>query len=457
MSTICAVSTPLAQGGLSVIRISGENAIDVAGKIFVPFGDKRVQDMQGHTCAYGKVINPKDGRQIDDAVLTVFVAPRSYTGENTAEISCHGGVFITKEVLRLCLDNGCVLAERGEFTKRAFLNGKLSLTQAESVMDLISAEGEQALRSANLTREGRLFKEISTVAKELVRILGELAAWVDYPEEDLPDVEPEALKKSVKNALAVINRILDDYDNGMLLRNGVDTVIAGKPNVGKSTLMNMLLGYDRSIVTDIAGTTRDVIEETARLGDLTLRLSDTAGIRDTDNTVEQLGVELARKRISECDLVITVFDSSCEIEDEDKELLDYVNNLNKKLIIILNKSDLNQIITSDEMKKYSDYIITISAKNGEGREEIQAMLEKIFALGGFDPDSTIFANERQKACAESAKKHLETALIAIQGGDTLDAVTVTIDYAANALLELTGEKASEAVVNEVFSKFCVGK
>lgn len=457
MSTICAVSTPLAQGGLSVIRISGEKAIEVAEKIFIPFGNKKVAEMQGHTCAYGKVINPKDSRQIDDAVLTVFIAPRSYTGENTVEISCHGGIFVTKEVLRICLDNGCVLAEKGEFTKRAFLNGKLSLTQAESVMDLISAEGEQALRSANLTREGRLFKEISTVTKELVRILGELAAWVDYPEEDLPDVEPDALKKSIENALKVINRILNDYDNGMLLRNGVDTVIAGKPNVGKSTLMNMLLGYDRSIVTNIAGTTRDVIEETARLGDLTLRLSDTAGIRDTDNEVEQLGVKLARKRISECDLVITVFDSSRELEDEDKELLEYVNSHNKKLVVILNKSDLKQVISDEEMKKYSQYVITISAKNGEGREEIQNCLEEIFALGGFDPDSTIFANERQKYCAESAKKYLESALEAIQAGNTLDAVTVTIDYAANSLLELTGEKASEAVVNEVFSKFCVGK
>ena len=457
MSTICAVSTPLAQGGISVIRISGENALDIAAKVFVPFGGKEVHEMEGHTCAYGKVIDPTDVRQIDDAVLTIFIGPKSYTGENTAEISCHGGVFITKEVLRICIDCGAVLAERGEFTKRAFLNGKLSLTQAESVMELISAQGEQALRSANLTRQGRLFKQISSVSSELIHILGELAAWVDYPEEDLPDIELPTLTASIENALNVINRILDDYDNGLLLRNGVDTVIAGKPNVGKSTLMNMLLGYDRSIVTDIAGTTRDVIEETAKLGDLTLRLSDTAGIRDAENEVEQIGVELARKRLSECDLVIAVFDSSREISGEDRELLDFVDNLNKKLIIILNKSDLAKVISADEMKKYSDHVIVVSAKNNEGRGEIQSALEEIFALGGFDPDSTIFANERQKACAETAKKYLEQALLALQGGDTLDAVTVTIDYAANALLELTGEKASESVVNEVFSKFCVGK
>ncbi len=457
MSTICAVSTPLAQGGLSVIRISGDKAIEIAEKIFLPFGDKKVKTMLGHTCVYGKIVNPENNRQIDDAVLTVFIAPKSYTGENTAEISCHGGVYITKEILRLCLAQGAVLAEKGEFTKRAFLNGKLSLTQAESVMEIISAQGEYALRSANLTREGRLFKEISAAAQELVRILGELAAWVDYPEEDLPDIEESALSNSVEQVLKIIKRILNDYDNGILLRNGVDTVIAGKPNVGKSTLMNMLLGYDRSIVTDIAGTTRDVIEETAKLGELTLKLSDTAGIRDTENKVEQLGVELARKRIKNCALTMAVFDTSRPLDEEDKELLEYVCNLKKHLIIILNKSDLDPLINPDELKKYSPYIITISAKFNEGRDKIQKAAEEIFSLNNYDPDSTIFANERQKSCAETAKMHLENALSALKAGSTLDAVTVTIDCAANALLELTGEKASEAVVNEVFSKFCVGK
>lgn len=457
MSTICAVSTPLAQGGLSVIRISGDKAIEIAEKIFLPFGDKKVKTMLGHTCVYGKIVNPENNRQIDDAVLTVFIAPKSYTGENTAEISCHGGVYITKEILRLCLAQGAVLAEKGEFTKRAFLNGKLSLTQAESVMEIISAQGEYALRSANLTREGRLFKEISAAAQELVRILGELAAWVDYPEEDLPDIEESALSNSVEQVLKIIKRILNDYDNGILIRNGVDTVIAGKPNVGKSTLMNMLLGYDRSIVTDIAGTTRDVIEETAKLGELTLKLSDTAGIRDTENKVEQLGVELARKRIKNCALTMAVFDTSRPLDEEDKELLEYVCNLKKHLIIILNKSDLEPLINPDELKKYSPYIITISAKFNEGRDKIQKAAEEIFSLNNYDPDSTIFANERQKSCAETAKMHLENALSALKAGSTLDAVTVTIDCAANALLELTGEKASEAVVNEVFSKFCVGK
>ncbi len=457
MSTICAVSTPLAEGGISLIRISGENAISIAQKIFVPFGNKKVNEMDGHTCAYGQVINPCDGVAVDDAVLTIFRGPKSYTGEDTAEISCHGGIFITKKVLRICLENGCETAQRGEFTKRAFINGKLSLTQAESVMDMISAQGEYALRSAKLTREGRLFKEISEIKVSLVKILGELAAWVDYPEEDLPEVEEGNLRASLENAISVLAKILEDYDCGMLIRNGIDTVIAGKPNVGKSTLMNMILGYQRSIVTDIAGTTRDVIEETASIGEFILRLSDTAGIRNTSDVVEKMGVDLAKKRIDDCSLVICVFDISAPLDDEDLELLEYVHKQEKNLIVVLNKTDLGSVLSAENFQQYTEYIVEISAKNNSGMDLIKSAIQNIFSLSGYDPDSTIFANERQKDCAEKSLKHLRAALEAVNFGDTLDAVTVMIDYAAGSLMELTGEVASQAVVDEVFSKFCVGK
>ena len=266
MSTICAISTPNAVGGISVIRISGNDAVNISEKIFVPFSKKPVSQMCGHTCAYGKIVF--NGRIIDDALLTVFLAPKSYTGENVAEISCHGGIFVTKEVLRACIASGAEPAEPGEFTKRAFLNGKLSLTQAEAVMDVISAEGKQALNSANLAHEGVLFKKIKSTTDDLVKILAELAAWVDYPEEDLPSVENDALAASLNTAISQLGQILSDYDSGLIFRNGVDTAIVGRANVGKSSLMNMLLGFDRSIVTDIAGTTRDVIEESARLGEV---------------------------------------------------------------------------------------------------------------------------------------------------------------------------------------------
>ena len=455
MSTICAISTPLAEGGISVIRISGEDAVAVAAKVFKPFTCGAVEKMQGYTCAYGQIHDNE--KTIDDGVLTVFRAPHSYTGEDVCEISCHGGIYVTKKVLRLCLKNGCEPAQAGEFTKRALINGKLSLTQAEAVMDTISAEGEYALASANLTRKGSLFGRISRISNDLVKLLGELAAWVDYPEEDLPAVEESALRKSIEDALAVTGRLLRDYDNGMLIRSGIDTVIAGKPNVGKSTLMNLLLGYDRSIVTDVAGTTRDVIEESAKLGELVFRLSDTAGIRDTEDTVEKVGVELAHKRLEECMFVIEVFDTSRKPDEDDIALLEKVKSLDKRTLIVLNKSDLKSAVGEDFFREYSENIVCISAKNQDDRMMIQEAVEKIFSPENYDASSTIFANERQKHCAEKAHEHLKAALESLDMGETLDAVTVMIDYAANALLELTGEKATEAVVSEVFSKFCVGK
>lgn len=456
MKDICAVSTPLAEGGISVIRISGENAISIGAKVFKPLSCKSVENMEGYTCAYGKIVD-KNGREVDDGVLTVFRAPKSYTGENVCEISCHGGIYVTKKVLRLCIEQGAELAQRGEFTKRAFLNGKLSLTQAEGVMETISAQGEYALNSANLTKEGRLFRLISDMSRKFVTILGELAAWVDYPEEDLPEISEDNLRESLKNALAGLDKIIADHDSGMILKNGVDTVIAGKPNVGKSTLMNMLLGYDRSIVTNVAGTTRDVIEESAKLGELILKLSDTAGIHETDDEVEKIGVDIAKKKLKNAMLVIEVFDISRELDEEDLELLEYVKRLGKKVIIVLNKSDLENVVERSQLEKYSDYVIEISAKLDEGREELQKATEKLLGIGGYDADSTIFANERQKVCAERARKYLAMALESLDMGETLDAVTVMIDNGANALLELTGEKATEAVVDEVFSKFCVGK
>lgn len=456
MKDICAVSTPLAEGGISVIRISGDNAVSIGAKVFKPLSCKSVENMAGYTCAYGKIVD-KNGREVDDGVLTVFRAPKSYTGENVCEISCHGGIYVTKKVLRLCIEQGAELAQRGEFTKRAFLNGKLSLTQAEGVMETISAQGEYALNSANLTKEGRLFRLISDMSRKFVTILGELAAWVDYPEEDLPEISEDNLRESLKNALAGLDKIIADHDSGMILKNGVDTVIAGKPNVGKSTLMNMLLGYDRSIVTNVAGTTRDVIEESAKLGELILKLSDTAGIHETDDEVEKIGVDIAKKKLKNAMLVIEVFDISRELDEEDLELLEYVKRLGKKVIIVLNKSDLENVVERSQLEKYSDYVIEISAKLDEGREELQKATEKLLGIGGYDADSTIFANERQISCAERARKYLAMALESLDMGETLDAVTVMIDNGANALLELTGEKATEAVVDEVFSKFCVGK
>lgn len=452
MSTICAISTPPSAGGLSVIRISGESAIDIAEKLFKPFGGREVRDMGGHTCAYGRVIY--NGETIDDAVLTVFRAPKSYTGEDTAEISCHGGIYVTKKVLRACLQSGAQLAQAGEFTKRAFLNGKLSLTQAEAVAEVISAGGENALRSANLVREGRLFHQIQSVRKALLSSLADLAAWNDYPDDDIPPTTPEELKGSLSSALAVLKNILDNYDRGRIFRNGCDTVIAGKPNVGKSTLMNMLLGYKRSIVTDIAGTTRDIVEESAQVGDFLLRLSDTAGIHATDDKIESMGVELAKSRLESCDLVLAVFDSSQALDNSDRETIALLPK--GRTVIVLNKTDLPQVISAEDFAQF-EHIAEISAKNESGIEKLEQALRDIFNTNEFDGSAVIFANERQKLCCEDAHRYLTQAVGAIDMCETLDAVTVLIDTATDHLLELTGEKATEAVVDEVFSRFCVGK
>ena len=452
MSTVAAISTPNAAGGISVIRISGENAVAVAEKVFRING-KTVSQMAANTCAYGKTVS--GGKTVDDGIITVFKAPNSYTGEDVVEISCHGGIYVTRQVLRAVLEAGAEPAGAGEFTKRAFLNGKLSLTQAEAVMDVISANGEQTLNSAVNAREGKFFKQIDGVSKKLVKILGELAAWVDYPEEDLPEVEPEALKNSLESSIEVLEKTLKSYDCGKILRDGIDTAIVGKANVGKSTLMNNILGFERSIVTDIAGTTRDIIEETARVGGLVLRLSDTAGIRKTTDIVENKGIELAMNKAKTAQLVIAVFDGSRELDSEDRELLNFVKD--KKSLIVLNKSDLEQKLKKSDFAEFSPYVAEVSAKNDLRLSAVEEMLEKMFELSDFDSNTDVFANERQKFCAEKALRSLNNALLTLTSGMSLDCVTVDLEEALGSLLELTGERASEAVVSEVFSKFCVGK
>ena len=453
MSTIAAISTPIAVGGLSVIRISGDDALKIASKIFQPFGDKNVEKMKGYTCCYGNVVN--NGEIIDDAILTVFLAPKSYTGENVCEISCHGGIFVSKEVLEAAISAGAKLAEGGDFTKRAFLNGKLSLTHAESVMDLISAKGKQALRCAVSTREGKLFLRIEKIKNKLVAILGKLSVWVDYPDEDLPEIESGALLSSLKEILSELDEILSNYESGKILREGVDTVILGKPNVGKSTLMNLLLGYDRSIVTDVPGTTRDIVEESVKLGELVLKLSDTAGLRKTDDLVEGVGVNLAFKKLESADLVIAVFDNSQVLSNEDFSLIDKLKD--KPCVAVINKSDLVSNIDRNILKEHFNDIVEISAKNNEGISQLSVVLNKIFKLNNFDTTQGVISNLRQKKCVESAQKNVNMALEALAFGETYDAITVLVDEATSSLLELTGEKITEVVVDEIFSKFCVGK
>lgn len=453
MSTIAAISTPNAVGGIAVIRISGEDALTVAEKIFRPYGKKRVMEMEGYTCAYG--VAHDNGERIDDCILTIFRGTHSYTGEDTAEISCHGGLFVSKKILRTALKNGAVTAEAGEFTKRAFLNGKLDLTQAEAVMDIISAKGEMELNMAENLREGAVFKKAQKMSERLLRLLSGLAAWTDYPDDDIPEVEPEHIESELQAISEELFTLIADYDNGRIIRDGVSTAIVGRPNVGKSTLFNCLSGCERSIVTDIAGTTRDIVEETVKLGDIVLRLSDTAGIHATTDIIEGIGVEIAEKAIETAELVIAVFDGSCPPTEDDFNLISKINN--NKCVAVINKTDAGTVPEFAEIENKFIHKVYISAKENTGINELERAIEELFEISPDNFSAVLVANERQKQCITKALESINSAILAIQAGEMLDAVNVLIDEAEQHILELTGEKITEAVVNEVFSRFCVGK
>lgn len=449
--TIAAISTALGEGGIAVIRISGETAIETADRCFKAVSGERLERMSGYRAAYGTVT---DGSNIiDDAVALVFRAPKSYTGEDVVEISVHGGRIIARQVLRAVLDSGAVPAENGEFTKRAFLNGKIDLTRAESIMGLISAQSEAALRISRDAHGGRISREITEITDRLLETAASLAAYADYPDEDLPELSPERFSELLSAAEQRIDSLLETYDAGRVVREGIDCAIVGKPNVGKSTLMNMLSGTERSIVTDIAGTTRDVIEETVRVGDVVLRLADTAGIHETEDTVEKVGVDRALKRIENAGLILAVFDVSAPISEDDRNLLKHLNG--KNAVIILNKSDLSVCAERAEFDGFP--IVETSAKNGSGLKELTEAIAQMTKTANLDPDAAVLISERQRACAARASEAVKEAANALYNGCTLDAVGVCIDDALSALLELTGQRVTEEVTNEVFRRFCVGK
>ena len=451
--TIAAISTPQGAGGMGVIRVSGESAVDTVEKIFRGISGKKVSDMKGYTAAYGKIYD--NDELIDEAVILVFKAPHSYTGEDVVEISCHGGMYVTKRVLRTVLANGAKPAAPGEFTKRAFLNGKMGLTEAESVMNIIAAQGSQSARAALSAMEGSLRKRIDYVRDILVSLAAHLSAWADYPEDEIPEIDELVLQNGLESSQQELSKLLKDYDAGKVMREGVETVIAGRPNVGKSTLMNLLAGCERSIVTNIPGTTRDVIEETVMLGNVPLRLSDTAGIRSTDDPVESIGVRIAKERILRAGMIFAVFDASEKLSGDDKVLLSMLTDA--PAIAVINKTDLDTQIEMDYIKEKCSHIVYISAKSGNGADALAKVAEEIVGTDHLDPSQGMLANERQRADAENALHFINEALDALHLGITFDAVTVIIEDAINCLLELTGERVTEAVVDKVFSNFCVGK
>lgn len=451
--TIAAISTPRAAGGISVIRISGDAAIEIAEKVFFPISDKKLSKHAGYTAAFGDI---KDqGQLVDQGVALVFRAPRSYTGEDVVEISCHGGILVTEKVLRAILREGASPAGPGEFTKRAFLNGKLTLTQAEAVTDLINAESEKGLRAAQGALKGALYQKIKKVLNDLLSVTAHIAAYIDYPDEDIDDVGLAEIEKTCQECRNSLGSLLETFDRGKIIREGVETVIVGRPNVGKSTLMNLLSGCQKSIVTDIPGTTRDVVEESVNIGDVILRLADTAGVRETEDIIEKAGVERTYDRLYSAGLVLAVFDSSSPLSETDYLLVDKMKGM--PAVAIINKTDLDSNIDKEYLNSNFKHLVEISAVTQDGIEKLNQEIGKVLRLSDISTSGAMLANERQYHCVLRAHKLLQEALDAIQTGFTMDAVDINIESAISVLLELTGEKVTDAVVNEVFSHFCVGK
>lgn len=453
MSTIAAISTAQGQGGIGVIRVSGEQAFTIVDKIFKSVSGKKIMDIKGYTALFGHIYNNEE--VLDEAVVLKYVAPKSFTGENVVEISCHGGMYITKEVINAVIMAGASLAEPGEFTKRAYLNGKMDLTEAESVMDIISAKSKSAARAALFVKDGALFKKSQQVKQLLLDKAAHLSAWADYPEEDIPEVSEDSIMEAIEESISILEKLLSTYDMGQVVKEGIDTVIAGRPNAGKSTLMNLLVGREKSIVTNIAGTTRDVVEDTVLVGNVMLKLSDTAGIRDTDNEIEKIGVQKTFDKINGAGLVIALFDNNEELNSEDIDLINKIKDI--PCIAVINKIDLEDKVDKKYITDNIENVVYISAKQQDNIDELKNMIEKIAGTEDFDPSAGIIANERQRNAIRNAVNSLYEAKESLAMGMTMDAITVSLQETIDYLLELTGEKAGEEIVDSVFHNFCVGK
>lgn len=451
--TIAAICTAAGQGSIGIIRISGEDAQKIADKVFTPkTADKKIKNLKGYQAAFGHLCD--ENGIIDRCVALKFKAPYSYTGEDTVELSVHGGEAVLKQALRAIYNAGARPAEGGEFTKRAFLNGKMSLNEAEAVMDMISAGSSAAARSSAAILDGESGKKIEEIKSILVYASAMVAAFTDFPEEGEEEMESEKFFEKLNHAKSELSKLMADYDKGKIIKNGVECVIIGKPNVGKSTIMNLLSRFDRSIVTSVAGTTRDIVEETVDIGGVTLKLCDTAGIHGSDDLVEKIGIEKALEKIKTAGLVLAVVSAENPIDDEDISLIKKAGEA--PVIIIVNKTDINENPQTDGLNAFGE-VVFCSAKNGEGIDELrEKILEKI-GLSQIDPSANLIANERQFNCIKTAYDAVDNAISDILNGQTLDAVGVLIEDAIGALLTLTGENVSETVVAEVFSKFCVGK
>ncbi len=456
--TIAAVSTPYGKGGIAVIRISGSEAIDIAQRVFVPKSGKALSELECNKMTYGEIFMPGQALSIDDGMAAVFRAPHSFTGEDTVEISCHGGILITRKVLSAVLMAGARSAEAGEFTRRAYVQGKFRLSEAEALGNLLEARSEGQLVLARSNMRGRLSLKMDELYNLLLSIMSSLYALIDFPDEDLSEMSREELLRKLEGAADGIKRLADTYGTGRAVNEGIPTVICGRTNAGKSSVYNRILGYDAAIVTDIEGTTRDVLRECAVLGRVTLMLCDTAGIRSTRDKVESIGIERSFKELENASLVLAVFDGSKEAGSEDIELIDRVCASGAASIALINKQDAAKGEQYDELCGNFNKVIHICAADGEGFEELSRAIEELFIDGNIDIENdAVVTGARQYASLMSSYELLTRALEDMKNGMSLDACCVGIECAMSALAEVDGRQIGEEIVSEIFSKFCVGK
>ncbi|ACD21788.1 tRNA uridine-5-carboxymethylaminomethyl(34) synthesis GTPase MnmE [Clostridium botulinum] len=451
--TICGIATPIGEGGVSIIRISGSKALDIISKIFVGKNNIDLKQMKTYTMRYGHIIELESKDVIDEVIISYMKGPHSYTTEDIIEINCHGGVISTNSVMNQVIKAGVRVAEPGEFTKRAFLNGRIDLSQAEAVIDIIKAKTDLSMKSALMQSGGALSKQIKEIRQYLLNTLALIEYGVDFTEddEDIDDTLVLRVKDGIKTTILKVKELLKGADEGKIIRDGLNVVIIGKPNVGKSSLLNVLLKEKRAIVTDVPGTTRDIIEEYLNIDGIPIKITDTAGIRETEDTVEKIGVERSREKIEEADLIILILDSSRELEEEDKEIINTIKDKNH--IVLLNKTDLDRRIADIDL----DNQINISAKTGYGIEELKNKIKELFFSGDINSESLIVSNVRHKQALYRSLENCEIALDRVNANEFLDLISIYVTSAMKALGEITGDELEEDVLNKIFSEFCVGK
>src|SRR5690554_6934116 len=448
LDTIAAISTAFGKGALSIVRMSGNEAIEIANKLFK---GKNLNKVKSHTVHYGHIVD--EGEIIDEVLLTVFRAPKTFTREDVVEISCHGGIFVTNKILELLLLNGARLAEPGEFTKRAYMNGRIDLTQAEAVSDIIDARTKSSLKLANIGLRGDIKKLIEGFRSEVLTCIARIEVNIDYPEyEDEEQITTEIIIPVISDLLVKVNNIIEKSEASQVIKEGIKTAIIGKPNVGKSSLLNSLLREDKAIVTDIAGTTRDVVEGIFSVGGVILNLIDTAGIRETSDVVEKIGVEKTKAVINDAELIILVFDYSNELDQQDLEILEKTKN--KTRIIVVNKQDLDQKIDLSILDNY----LLISTFNQNDIDRLESKIKEVTNISNItNIDSTYLGNARQIAKLKEARNNLEHALISSKENQVIDMINIDLTLAWKALGEIIGEDNPDALLDELFSKFCLGK